>query len=649
MKTVSAILSSILAASCLLTPSSAWYMPGVAPRAFTKGETLEVWANKVYSSRTQLSFAYNNVPVCKFSGGDAVEGDENIGQALAGDRVQLTPYPLKMLEPAACQMLCQLPMSEQTADELSELIEEDYMVDLVMDNMPAVVRNIDATTLEEVSLQRGYYMGTRVLLPDGKPGQILNNHLEITVHVHEPEVDSEFADQAKTDQPQYQVVGFEVVPMSIEHPVQGEAKPGMKLPACEAVRAGKSAAQLVVSPSATVVYSYSLQFVASDTPWAHRWDVFLSNVSSPGVHWFAVLNSLGVAVLLSSAVAMILVRALFRDIEDYNSANLDADIEESGWKLVHGDVFRVPGGFFGPMFLSVWTASGIQIADMLAVTMLFAVMGFLSPAHRGSLASSLLVLFFLSGAHAGYTAARLYKFLGGKGWKRNTTLTALSFPGVVVSVFMIVNMAAWAEGSSNAIPFKYMVLVVTLWFGVSMPLVFGGAYYGYKAKDIQPPVKPRQIARAIPPQPWFKRSEVIIPAAGVLPFMAVLIELFFIMESIWLNEVYYMFTVLALVLAILVVTAAEVSIVVTYFTLLSENWNWWWRAFLAPGASGAYVALYAVYYGYAALSLDGTLAVVMYVGYMFTAAWAFFLFTGAVGFLSALVFNMKIFAAIKVD
>jgi transmembrane 9 superfamily protein 2/4 len=276
-------------------------------------------------------------------------------------------------------------------------------------------------------------------------------------------------------------------------------------------------------------------------------------------------------------------------------------------------------------------------------------MGFLSPAHRGSLASTLVVLFFLSGVHAGYIAARLYKFLGGKAWKRNTVLTALTFPGVVVSVFMCVNMAAWAEGSTNAIPFKYMLLFLVLWFGLSVPLVFAGAYYGYKAADIKPPVPARQIARAIPPQPWYLRSAVVIPAAGLLPFMAVLIELFFIMESIWLNEVYYMFSVLALVCIILLITAAEVSVVVTYFTLCAENWNWWWRAFLAPGASGAYVALYSVYYGYAALSLDGALAPVMYVGYMFTAAWAFFLFTGAVGFLTALYFNMRIFAAIKVD
>lgn len=45
---------------------------------------------------------------------------------------------------------------------------------------------------------------------------------------------------------------------------------------------------------------------------------------------------------------MIMVRTLRRDIARYNAgesdslAGLDETIEETGWKLVHGDVFRPP-------------------------------------------------------------------------------------------------------------------------------------------------------------------------------------------------------------------------------------------------------------------------------------------------------------------
>ena len=43
-------------------------------------------------------------------------------------------------------------------------------------------------------------------------------------------------------------------------------------------------------------------------------------------------------------VAMILVRTLNSDIAQYNDPEAREDAkEESGWKLVHADVFRAPG------------------------------------------------------------------------------------------------------------------------------------------------------------------------------------------------------------------------------------------------------------------------------------------------------------------
>ena len=44
-------------------------------------------------------------------------------------------------------------------------------------------------------------------------------------------------------------------------------------------------------------------------------------------------------------IAMILVRALRKDIAQYNDANVEDAKEESGWKLVHGDVFRPPAAY----------------------------------------------------------------------------------------------------------------------------------------------------------------------------------------------------------------------------------------------------------------------------------------------------------------
>lgn len=57
---------------------------------------------------------------------------------------------------------------------------------------------------------------------------------------------------------------------------------------------------------------------------------------------------------------------------------------------------------------------------------------------------------------------------------------------------------------------------------------------------------------------------------GILPFGAVFIELFFILSSVWSHQFYYLFSFLFLVFLILIITCAEISIVMCYFQLCSE-------------------------------------------------------------------------------
>lgn len=62
---------------------------------------------------------------------------------------------------------------------------------------------------------------------------------------------------------------------------------------------------------------------------------------------------------------------------------------------------------------------------------------------------------------------------------------------------------------------------------------------------------------------------------GILPFGAVFIELFFILTSMWLHQFYYLFGFLCLVFVILFITCAEITIVLCYFQLCSEDYRWW--------------------------------------------------------------------------
>lgn len=213
----------------------------------------------------------------------------------------------------------------------------------------------------------------------------------------------------------------------------------------------------------------------------------------------------------------------------------------------------------------------------------------------------------------------------------------------------LTRLCACFQGSSSAIPFGTMFAVMVLWFGVSTPLVFLGSFLGFKKDAIKQPVRTNQIPRVVPPQPWYLTAVPSILVGGVLPFGAVFIELFFILTSIWLHQIYYVFGFLMLVLAILIITSAEISIVMAYFQLCSEDYNWWWRSFLTPGASALYVFLYAVMYFATRLEITKFTSALLYFCYMGLASWAFFLMTGAVGFISCLLFVRKIYGAIKVD
>merc|ERR1712071_180545 len=96
------------------------------------------------------------------------------------------------------------------------------------------------------------------------------------------------------------------------------------------------------------------------------WDVYLTedNMIPAKVHWYSISNSILVVVFLSLLVANMLLRSLKNDIASYNSALLDEekddDVDETGWKLIHADVFRPP--LVNPMVYCVFIGSGVQLA-----------------------------------------------------------------------------------------------------------------------------------------------------------------------------------------------------------------------------------------------------------------------------------------------
>jgi transmembrane 9 superfamily protein 2/4 len=394
---------------------------------------------------------------------------------------------------------------------------------------------------------------------DEKKSSILYNHAEITIEYHEP-------NPAKTPA-EYRIVFFQVQPYSIAYTQAQIGGDGWKNACSKKQGDVIDLEDIPADKPLDLLWTYNVKFVRNEkTTWSQRWDRYIEMQSENQIHWFSIVNSFMIVLFLTGMVAMIMMRTLNADFRRINAQDPE-EPDETGWKLVHGDVFRPPQR---PMVFSVLIGSGVQILGMVIISLIFAVLGFLAPANRGLLLTAALVLYVWMGIFGGYASTRVYKMFKGQHWKKNTILTSISFPGVVFLIFFILNFFLWGQHSSGAVPFGTLVALVALWFGISVPLSFLGSYFAWKKPPPEQPVRTNQIPRGIPPQVWYMHPVFSVLLGGILPFGAVFIELFFILASIWLQDYYYHFSFLFIVFVILIVMCAEITIVMCYYQLSRE-------------------------------------------------------------------------------
>lgn len=66
----------------------------------------------------------------------------------------------------------------------------------------------------------------------------------------------------------------------------------------------------VVAENESILYTYDVIWMESDTKWASRWDIYLSmgDRVPARIHWFSIINSLLIIFFLSALVGMILIK-----------------------------------------------------------------------------------------------------------------------------------------------------------------------------------------------------------------------------------------------------------------------------------------------------------------------------------------------------
>lgn len=400
-----------------------------------------------------------------------------------------------------------------------------------------------------------------------------------------------------------------------------------------------------------IEFVYSVKWAETDVPFKRRMDVYSKSSSLPQhleIHWFSIINSCVTVLLLTGFLATILMRVLKNDFIKYSHDEETADEqEETGWKYIHGDVFRYPPH---KSLFSAVLGSGTQLLALAIFIFMLALVGVFYPYNRGALYTALVVIYALTSGIAGYTAASFYRQLEGTNWVRNLLLTGCLFCGPLFLTFCFLNTVAIAYNATAALPFGTILVILLIWTLVTSPLLVLGGIAGKNSRaEFQAPCRTTKYPREIPPLPWYRGTVPQMAMAGFLPFSAIYIELYYIFASLWGHKIYTIYSILFIVFIILIIVTAFITIALTYFQLAVEDHQWWWRSVLCGGSTGVFIFGYCVYYYFARSDMTGFMQTSFFFGYMTCICYGFFLMLGTVGFRASLLFVRHIYRSIKCE
>lgn len=624
-------------------------MPLIEPVSYHEGEEVDIRVNSLRSLSEILPYDYYKMPFCKPA--HVAYKPEILGEVIWGDKVQTSEYRGQMKKDVACQLLtCESVEKnnediQKNIDALEDFINKGYRGYMSIDNLPvwnnaSYIYNGRCTgqVPEEQTYAnlRGYALGVHKACT-GKT--LINNHIDFRIEYNEVE---------GVTPKQYRVVGFTATPASVKHQEDGgncKEVPNFDATANDVVPLTTDD----VRAKTKVYWSYGIKWVNQpNVKWATRWDAYLRTSiadSQNSVHWMYIVTSLVVTICLALITSIILVRTLHRDFIRYNNQTEDDIQEEVGWKLVHADVFRPP---YRAQLLSALVGNGVQILFMCIGVLIFAMMGFLSPAARGGLLTCMILLYVFMSFVGGYVCGRLLKYFECQEWK-HVFFCACSFPGTVCFFYFVSDIINAAHHASDAVPFVTLLTIFSLWLCLSVPLTVLGASFAFHQTPIINPVNIGKLAREIPVQRWYLQPWFLYLVCPIPPLGAVFMEMKFILSSLWQGMVYYVFGFLAIVFVVWIITVALTSIIAVYYMLCYENHRWWWSGFFVPGAMGLHMFLYATYFFKSQLDITHAAPTMLYFIYMGLMSLAYGTAAGAIGLISSMLFTRKIYGSIKID
>ncbi|XP_031094170.1 transmembrane 9 superfamily member 3-like [Ipomoea triloba] len=562
---------------------------------YKAGDAVPLYANKVGPFHNPSeTYRYFDLPFCLTD--DVKEKKEALGEVLNGDRLVSAPYKLDFMYDKDSESVCKKKLSQKEVAQFREAVSKDYYFQMYYDDLPiwGFLGKVDKEGKSDPS-EFKYY---------------LFKHLHFEIFYNKDRV---IEINARTD------------PSAL--------------------------VDITEDKEVDVDFMYSVKWKETTTPFEKRMEKYSQSSSLPHhleIHWFSIINSCVTVLLLTGFLATILMRVLKNDFVKYaHDEEAADDQEETGWKYIHGDVFRYPKY---KSLLASALGCGTQLFTLAIFIFILALVGVFYPYNRGALFTALVVIYALTSGIAGYTAASFYGQLEGSNWVRNLLLAGALFCGPLFLTFCFLNTVAIAYSATAALPFGTIVVIFLIWALVTSPLLVLGGIAGKNSKaEFQAPCRTTKYPREIPPLPWYRGALPQMAMAGFLPFSAIYIELYYIFASVWGHRIYTIYSILFIVFIILLIVTAFITVALTYFQLAAEDHEWWWRSFLCGGSTGLFIYAYCLYYYYARSDMSGFMQTSFFFGYMACICYGFFLMLGTVGFRASLFFVRHIYRSIKCE
>ncbi|XRB06730.1 transmembrane 9 superfamily member [Pycnococcus provasolii] len=566
---------------------------------YAMGDSFPLWVNKVGPyNNPQETYNYYELPFCKpHPEAKPVHKWGGLGEVLQGNELIDSQLEMRFRVDIPKRALCQDPLDEKKVEHFKYAVQHHYWYELFVDDLPI-----------------WGFVGEHVTEGGESGGD--GDSAKTYIYTHKS-FDIAYS-------------GHQIIQVNLtsENP-----RP--------------------LTPGTTLEFTYSVRWESTAIPFRRRFERYLDyNFFEHQIHWFSIFNSFMMVIFLTGLVSMILMRTLRNDYARYareedDLESLERDMsEESGWKLVHGDVFR-PAPWL--VLLSALVGTGAQLACLTLLVILLSIFGSLY-VGRGAIVTALIVCYALTAFIGGYVSGGFYARNDGKSWIRCMLLTASLFPGTCFGIAFALNTIAIFYHSLAAVPFGSIVVVLLIWSFISFPLTLFGTVIGRNWNGTPDnPCRVKRIPSPIPNKRWYLKPWSVATVGGLLPFGAIFIELYFVFTSFWNYKVYYVYGFMLLVFLILIIVTICVTIVGTYFLLNAENYHWQWTAFGSAASTAVYVFLYSIHYFFMKTKMNGFFQTCFYFGYTLIFVIGLGIMCGAIGYLGSSAFVRRIYRYIKSD